>query len=97
MEFYIHREIKKIGKQNIRITSHEIRQIVENYLNNLDQHFNEMLNNQPIDEFIKDLVNNFDKLTTSDLQGVIQARCVKTKEDENAILNEIYKRVGNKV
>lgn len=56
-----------------------------------------MLNNQPIDEFIKDLVNNFDKLTTSDLQGVIQARCVKTKEDENAILNEIYKRVGNKV
>lgn len=166
MEFYIDREIKKIGKQKIKITADEMKQIAECYENNnsddskeyyknlllelisrdyskrykeflinnhrefidelvefcfhnqylidtdgiamiyeldidnkkqLDQYFNEMLNNQPLDEFIEDLLNDFDELTTSDLQGVVQARCMRTKEDENAILNEIYNKVGKKI
>lgn len=63
----------------------------------LDQYFNEMLNNQPLDEFIEDLVNDFDEITTSDLQGVVQARCMRTKEDENEILNEIYNKVDKKI
>lgn len=63
----------------------------------LDQYFNEMLNNQPLDEFIEDLVNDFDEITTSDLQGVVQARCMRTKEDENSILNEIYNKVDKKI
>lgn len=63
----------------------------------LDKYFNEMLNNQPLDEFIEDLVNDFDEITTSDLQGVVQARCMRTKEDENAILNEIYNKVDKKI
>ena len=166
MEFYINREIKKLGKQKIKITTDEIEQIAELYLNNnnddskdyyknlilelisrdyskrykeflinnhrefinelvdfcfhnqylidtdgiamiyeldidnkkqLDLYFNEMLNNQPLNEFIEDLVNDFDEITTSDLQGVVQARCMRTKENENAILNEIYNKVDKKI
>lgn len=63
----------------------------------LNQYFNEMLNNQPLDEFIEDLVNDFDEITTSDLQGVVQARCIRTKEDGNEILNEIYNKVDKKI
>ena len=164
--FYIEREIKKIGKQKIKITSDEIKQIAESYANSncddskdyyknlilelisrdyskrykeflinnhrefinelvdfcfhnqylidtdgiamiyeldidnkkqLDLYFNEMLNNQPLNEFIEDLVNDFDEITTSDLQGVVQARCMRTKENENAILNEIYNKVDKKI
>ena len=166
LEFYIEREIKKLGKQKIKITSDEIKQIAESYANSncddskdyyknlilelisrdyskrykeflinnhrefinelvdfcfhnqylidtdgiamiyeldidnkkqLDLYFNEMLNNQPLNEFIEDLVNDFDEITTSDLQGVVQARCMRTKEDENAILNEIYNKVDKKI
>lgn len=166
MEFYIEREIKKLGKQKIKITSDEIKQIAESYANSncddskdyyknlilelisrdyskrykeflinnhrgfinelvdfcfhnqylidtdgiamiyeldidnkkqLDLYFNEMLNNQPLNEFIEDLVNDFDEITTSDLQGVVQARCMRTKENENAILNEIYNKVDKKI
>lgn len=63
----------------------------------LDQYYNEMLNNQPLDEFIEDLVKDFDEITTSDLQGVVQARCIRTKEDENTILNEIYNKVDKRI
>jgi len=166
LEFYIEREIKKLGKQKIKITSDEIKQIAESYANSncddskdyyknlilelisrdyskrykeflinnhrefinelvdfcfhnqylidtdgiamiyeldidnkkqLDLYFNEMLNNQPLNEFIEDLVNDFDEITTSDLQGVVQARCMRTKENENAILNEIYNKVDKKI
>ena len=166
MEFYINREIKKLGKQKIEITTDEIKEIAEFYSNNndddskdyyknlilelisrdyskrykeflinnhrefinelvdfcfhnqylidtdgiamiyeldidnkkqLDLYFNEMLNNQPLNEFIEDLVNDFDEITTSDLQGVVQARCMRTKENENAILNEIYNKVDKKI
>lgn len=165
MEFYIDRKIKKIGKQKIKITADEIKQIAEYYENNnsddskeyyknllldlisrdyskrykkflinnhrkfidklvefcfhnqylidtdgiamiyeldidnkkqLDQYFNVMLNNQPLNEFIEDLVNDFDEMTTGDLQGVVQARCKKTGEDENLILNEINNKVNIK-
>lgn len=44
-------------------------------------------------EFIKDMVENFDELTTSDLQGIIEARCMQTGENEDELLNEIYKEV----
>lgn len=46
------------------------------------------------EEFIKDLVKNYDEIDTSDLQGIVMARCMRTGEDEDEILEEIYKRVG---
>ena len=45
------------------------------------------------EEFIKDMVKNFDEFTTSDLQGVVEARCMRTGEDEDELLNEIYNEV----
>lgn len=63
----------------------------------LDQYFNEMLVNESLETFIKDLVKHHEEFTTSDLQGVVQARCMKTKEDENVILNEINKRINKKI
>ena len=45
------------------------------------------------EEFIKDLVENYEEFTTSDLQAVVEARCMTTGEDEDAILNEIYEIV----
>lgn len=49
---------------------------------------------EPLEDFIQDLVDNFDNITTSDLQGIVDARCMQTHEDENEILDEIYKRVS---
>lgn len=46
------------------------------------------------EEFIKDLVENYDEIDTSDLQGIVMARCMRTGEDEDEILEEIYKIVG---
>ena len=48
-------------------------------------------------EFIEDLVLNYETLSYSDLQGVVQARCMITKEDENSILNEINSKVNKKI
>lgn len=48
------------------------------------------------EEFLKDLVDNFDDMTISDLQGVVEARCIETKENENAILNDIYNKIRNR-
>lgn len=50
---------------------------------------------KPLEEFIQDLVDNFDDIDTSDLQGIVEARCMQTGEDENEILDEIYKRISN--
>ena len=47
-------------------------------------------------EFIKDLVENYEDFTTSDLQGVVEARCIITGENEDEILEEVYKNVENK-
>lgn len=49
---------------------------------------------EPLEDFIQGLVDDFDNITTSDLQGVVDARCMQTHEDENEILDEIYKRVS---
>lgn len=49
---------------------------------------------KPLEDFIQDLVDNFDNITTGDLQGVVEARCMQTGEDENEILDEIYNRVS---
>ncbi|WP_306010077.1 hypothetical protein [Bacillus sp. MMSF_3328] len=46
------------------------------------------------EQFIDYLLENFDELTTSDLQGVIEARCIQTGEYEEEILQAVYKRVG---
>lgn len=46
------------------------------------------------EQFIDYLVENFDELTTSDLQGIIVARCKQTGEEDDENLHEIYKRVG---
>ncbi len=46
------------------------------------------------EQFIDYLVENFDELTTSDLQGIIEGRCMQTGEDEEEILQDIYKTVG---
>lgn len=40
-------------------------------------------------EFIQDMRNNIDELTTSDLQGIVEARCMQTGENEDDLLNEI--------
>lgn len=45
------------------------------------------------EEFINDLVNDFDNIDTSDLQGIVSARCMQTGEDEEEILNAIYEKV----
>lgn len=44
-------------------------------------------------EFIKDIVKNYDEFTTSDLQAVVEARCMQTGENEDELLNEIYMEV----
>lgn len=49
---------------------------------------------EPLEDFIQGLVDDFDNITTSDLQGIVDARCMQTHEDENEILDEIYKRVS---
>lgn len=48
------------------------------------------------EEFIKDIVNNFDDFTTSDLQGIVEARTIRTGENDDDILKDIYTRVNNK-
>ena len=45
------------------------------------------------EEFIEDMVINFDELTSSDLQGIVEARCIQTGEDADELLNEIYQIV----
>lgn len=45
------------------------------------------------EEFIRDMVENFNDMTTSDLEEIVEARCMKTKENENAILDDIYNRI----
>lgn len=45
------------------------------------------------EEFINDLVNDFDNIDTSDLQGIVSVRCMQTGEDEEEILNAIYEKV----
>lgn len=46
------------------------------------------------EEFIKDLVDNYNEIDTSDLQGIVMVRCMKTGEDEDEILDEIYRKVN---
>lgn len=52
------------------------------------------VNRMTREDFIKDLVENYDEIDTSDLQGIVMARCMRTGEDEDEILDEIYRRVG---
>lgn len=49
---------------------------------------------EPLEDFIQRLVDDFDNITTSDLQGIVEARCMQTGEDEDKILDEIYNRVS---
>lgn len=39
-----------------------------------------------LDKFISELKLNLDNITRSDLQGIIEARCITTGEDEEQIL-----------
>lgn len=48
------------------------------------------------EEFIQDIVNNFDDFTSGDLQAVVEARTIKTGENDDDILKDIYTRVNNK-
>lgn len=47
-----------------------------------------------LEDFIQDLVDNYNDIDTSDLQGIVMARCMMTDEDEDEILDEIYRRVA---
>lgn len=47
-----------------------------------------------LEDFIDDLVKNYNDIDTSDLQGIVMARCMVTDEDEDEILDEIYRRVA---
>ena len=51
-------------------------------------------NIEPLENFIQDLVDNFDDMTTGDLQGAVEARCMQTGEDSDKILDEIYNRIS---
>lgn len=62
----------------------------------LKQHYIQMTETLSKEEFIKDIIKNYENFTTSDLQGVVQARCKKTGEDEKLILNEINNKVNIK-
>lgn len=45
------------------------------------------------EEFIKDIVNNFNDFTNGDLQAVVEARTIKTGENDDDILNDIYSKM----
>ena len=45
-----------------------------------------------LEEFINDLVENYDEVG-ADLQGIVEARCMRTGEDEEEILRTIYSRI----
>lgn len=45
-----------------------------------------------LEEFINDLVENYDEVG-ADLQGIVEARCMQTNENEDEILREIYSRI----
>lgn len=47
------------------------------------------------EDFIKEMVELYDEISTSDLQGIVEARCIQTGENEDDILNEIYEIVEN--
>ena len=42
-----------------------------------------------IEKFIKDLKQNINDITRSDLQGIVIARCKNTGEDEEKLLQKI--------
>ena len=46
-----------------------------------------------LEKFIENLVKDFNELTTNDLQGIVMARCIQTGENEDEILEKIYKKV----
>lgn len=50
--------------------------------------------NSTIEEFIQDIVDNYNAWTRSDLQGYVIARCDTTGEDEFDILAEIDRRLA---
>lgn len=43
-------------------------------------------------EFIEDMVKNYEEVAV-DLQGIVEARCMRTGEDEEEILRTIYSRI----
>lgn len=49
-----------------------------------------------IKEFIEDLKQNKNFITRGDLQGIVEARCKKTGEDEENILKKIDEKNENK-
>lgn len=46
-------------------------------------------------KFIEDMIENYNDMTTSDLQACVQARCMETGEDENILLEKIYENIKN--
>ena len=44
-------------------------------------------------QFIIEMVNLFDEVSTSDLQGMVEAFCLQTGENEDEVLDAIYKEV----
>ena len=49
-----------------------------------------------IKEFIEDLKQNKNFITRGDFQGIVEARCKKTGEDEENILKKIDEKNENK-
>lgn len=47
-----------------------------------------------LETFIQDLVNNYAEFTRGDLQAVVEARCMRTGESSDAILQEIDDRIS---
>lgn len=50
-----------------------------------------------LETFIQDLVNNYGGFTRGDLQATVEARCMRTGESSDAILNEIDDRIDEEM
>lgn len=45
--------------------------------------------NSSIEDFIQDIVDNYNNFTRGDLQGYVEARCITTGENSDEVLGEI--------
>ena len=94
----------QLGFKKLGLDYKEVLKPVVDYINEEREEEKESLNEdksevkkediEPLENFIQDLVDNFDDMTTGDLQGAVEARCMQTGEDSDKILDEIYNRIS---
>lgn len=52
---------------------------------------------ESLETFIQDLVDHYEEFTRGDLQAIVEARCMRTGESSDAILNEIDDRFDEEI